>query len=613
MRQQQKKSEKTSNKFSRKKKRQAQKETNQTFTSATTRYSVHETQTENHKNARNKTVISHHSKTTEQHIKYPKKDTSQKITTSPPQPYPKESGPNCLLKIQDWLFLGVIILITFCVYSNTFNVPFYLDDERLLTDPDIQIQTLSIPALKKAAFDNWYPNRPVPNLTFALNYYFHKLRIRGYHLVNLSIHIMTALSLYCFLKLTLRLAYQDNERRLHDNSLPFLAALIWSIHPLQIQSVTYLLQRMNSMAALFMLLALICYVLGRQAKGKTKGYVLFLASCTCGFIAVACKEQAVLLPFLIILYEWYFFQDMEVVWLKRFIIPLSLIFIIPFVAFLAMSKGNPMQLLAGEYARYDFNTLERLMTEFRVVVFYLSLLFFPHPSRLNLEHDFTISTSLINPITTVFSLVLIIGMLGVAIYTAKRERLVSFAILWFFINHVIESTIIPLELVYEHRNYIPSMFVLLLFVLAGYRFIRVPYVKYLIPLVFIVPFTVWTYQRNEVWTDKVVFFEDSVRKSPNMWRAWDSLGLSYFNAWQDDKAIGAYKKSIEIRDSVWWTHQNLASALNRQGEHVEAMKHLRIAKNLLNRETSRELQGQKNKIITMIQSTQNMMNRPPRS
>ena len=513
----------------------------------------------------------------------------------------------------DWLLLGIIILITFLIYSNAFNAPFYLDDEKMLTDPAIQLKTISLNSIERAAFDNLAPSRPIPNLTFAFNYYFNGMKLKGYHLVNLFIHLLTGVALFYFLKLTLRLSPQSQDSFLNSSIIPFLAAFLWSVHPLQIQSVTYIYQRMNSLAALFFLLSLISYVLGRHQKHMTRKYGLFITSALCALLGIASKEQVVVLPLIIVLYEWYFFQDMQTAWQKKHKVPLALIFILPLVVFLIISKGNPMQIIDTEYSRYDFNAPQRLMTEMRVLIFYLSLVFFPHPSRLNLEHDFSISTSLIHPLSTLPSLGLIIGLIVFALYMARKERLISFCILWFFITHLIESTIIPLELVYEHRNYVPSMLILFLVIVISYRFTKLRYANLVIPCLLIIVFSLWTHQRNALWANRVQFYEDCVSKTPNFWRVWDSLGLAYFTDWQDEKAIEAFKKSISLRDNIWWPHQNLANALNRQGRHQEALDHLMITRNLLANDPSPAMQERRNRVLVMIKSTQTMLNSPPRA
>ena len=118
---------------------------------------------------------------------------------------------------------------------------------------------------------------------------------------------------------------------------------------------------------------------------------------------------------------------------------------------------DPIARILSGYKFRDFTLPQRMLTELRVVIFYISLLLWPQPSRLNLDHDFAISYSLVDPLTTLISFAIIIILIAAAILIARREPLLSFGILWFFGNLVIESSVIGLELVFEHRNYLPSM------------------------------------------------------------------------------------------------------------------------------------------------------------
>ena len=117
----------------------------------------------------------------------------------------------------------------------------------------------------------------------------------------------------------------------------------------------------------------------------------------------------------------------------------------------------------------DFTLQERLLTQFRVVIFYISLVVLPYPSRLTLEHDFALSYSLLDPFTTLLSLFALLLFILAAIFSARRERIFSFCILWFFGNLFIESSFIPLEIIFEHRTYLPSMMLIFLFIIIRYN------------------------------------------------------------------------------------------------------------------------------------------------
>jgi hypothetical protein len=133
---------------------------------------------------------------------------------------------------------------------------------------------------------------------------------------------------------------------------------------------------------------------------------------------------------------------------------------------------HPVEKILSGYKARDFTPAQRVLTQFRVVIFYITLLIFPHPSRLNLDHDFPISNSLIDPVTTILSIGVIVGLMGLAIYKGKKERLLSFCILWFLANLVIESSVIGLEIIFEHRMYLPFMLLSLMAVTLAYRYIK---------------------------------------------------------------------------------------------------------------------------------------------
>ena len=164
---------------------------------------------------------------------------------------------------------------------------------------------------------------------------------------------------------------------IHQRQPPFFTVFIWLVHPVQTQSVTYVVQRMNAMAAMFYVMSFLLYVKARLAEGKQKRWLLFLGCILAGILALGSKEIAATLPFFIFLYEWYFFQDLSLIWLKRHffaIIGISTLFII--VLFMYMGK-HPIAFILSGYQIRDFTLMERVLTEFRVVIFYMSLLIFP--------------------------------------------------------------------------------------------------------------------------------------------------------------------------------------------------------------------------------------------
>ena len=471
------------------------------------------------------------------------------------------------------LLLSCLALFVFMLYSNTLEGPFVYDDlSNIQANPHIRLTQFNLEDIKTAGLNKDSSNRPISFISFSLNYYFHKYDVTGYHLINILIHITTGLLLFFLLKTTLSLPSLQSEYKA-PFWIPFIAVMLWLIHPINTQSVTYIVQRMNSMAAMFYILAFLLYVKGRLADIRWKKHVLFAACTLSGALSLGSKEIAATLPFFILLYEWYFFQNLSSHWLKRHLKPFAAILILVAIGVFFYLGAHQIEKILMGYDGYDFTLTQRLMTQFRVVLFYLSLLLFPHPSRLNLEHDFPLSYSLIDPITTLLAMTAIVGLIGLSIWKRKRDRLLSFCILWFFGNLVIESTVIPLELIYEHRIYLPSMFVCLLTVILAYRFKFYNKLGIATLCALLVIFSAWTYKRNATWQDDVTFWRDSVSKSPKKARPHLSLGFALHGRGKLDEAIKYYQEALRLKPDYDKGHNNLGVALKEKGRLDEAISH----------------------------------------
>ena len=478
--------------------------------------------------------------------------------------------------IQRLSILLLFIIVGSLIYSNSLKVPFYFDDTlRIEENPHIRLTKLSLKKIVNAAFNEVSSKkRPVGNITFALNYYFHQYKLKGYHIVNITIHLLSGIFLYLFIKNTLSIPWLTSKYD-HPEAIAFFAALLWLVHPLHTQSVTYIIQRLNSMAAMFYMLSFWLYVKGRLAPENAKRWPWYAGSALAGILALGSKENAAMLPLFIFLYEWYFFQDLNRDWLKRHLkYAFGVVILFSLIALIYLGT-NPFEKLKSlnDYAHHEFTLTERVLTQSRVVIYYLSLLAYPHPSRLNLDYDFTLSHSLIDPVTTLLSLCIIFGLIGLAVYTAKKERLLSFCILWFFGNLVIESSVIPLAIIFEHRTYLPSMLVSLLAVTLGYRYIKYKWSGVALVLVAAIVFSFWTYQRNNIWRDPVALWCDCVKKSPQKSRPHNNLGAALDEQDRTEEAIEHYLQALRIKPDNEKAHNNLGNALEKQGHAEEAVEH----------------------------------------
>jgi len=501
---------------------------------------------------------------------------AHRVAPSPPHGLPPRHSqpPRSALEV---IGLAVMALAVIAIYADTLTSPFVFDDEHnIQNNIYIRLERIDLPSLWSAAFDSPLKYRPFSNLGFALNYYLHRENVVGYHAVNLLVHIAAAVLFYLLAKATLTtaaLGFSDKKAAL----IAYLAAVLWAVHPLQTQSVSYIVQRMNSQSALFFVLALLLYVRFRGAPAGGRRRLLLSGCVLSGILAVGSKEIAATLPVFILLYEWYFFQNLEGRFLRRHAAVILLGLALAAAIGLLFLQGEPIGTILSGYALRDFTLSQRLLTQPRVVVLYLSLIFWPHPSRLNLDHDFPVSVSLLRPTETLGAIALIGLLLTAAVILAKRERLLSFGILWFFGNLVIESSVIGLEMVFEHRVYLPSMFLILALVALALKRIKPAWLA-------VAPLTVaaltgcwWTYQRNAVWSDPVAFWEDSARKSPRKVRPHNNLGTSLARKQEYGRAVKAFEAALAIDPEAVRPHYNLAAVLAATGDYETAAEHLREA------------------------------------
>ncbi|GAB6058155.1 tetratricopeptide repeat protein [Desulfonatronum parangueonense] len=388
-------------------------------------------------------------------------------------------------------------------------------------------------------------------LTFGLNYYIHGLDVFGYHLVNLAIHYLSALFLYLIIFNTLHLPLLARKYAAHAGSIALLATILWAISPIQVTAVTYIVQRMASMAGMFFIMAMFFYLKGRTGEGLLRKIVCFTLCIMSGLLAVASKENAAILPVVIFLYDLILIQGVNRETLKRNLLWAAVPLVI--LIGLAFVLANPLNMLSG-YANREFTLMERLLTQPRILVYYVSLMLYPIMDRLTLVHEIELSRSLFTPWTTLPAILFWGGVVGLGTFLAKKQPLISFCLLFFVVTHLIESSIIPLELIYEHRNYIPSMMFFLLLAIgfvtlleflrqAGKNLALVFVAGLLCFMLFDQGHTV--YARNQLFHHPLYLWEDNVKKAPGLSRVHNNLGQVYWDMGEYEKARISFMRAIE--------------------------------------------------------------------
>ena len=473
-------------------------------------------------------------------------------------------------------FLVIIILIS-AIYSPSINGPFIFDDNiNILTNTGIRISELSFDSIDKVLTASHLKERPVSNVSFALNYYFHQYNVFGYHLVNVIIHILNCWLVFFLTEFVLKKETEKNSRS-YPVWVPLIVALLWGAHPLQTQSVSYVIQRMTSLATFFYLSSLVLYIIARQTEGSRAKIVLYCSTVVTAILAVGSKEIAVTLPFFIFLFEWYYFQSMNLLWLKKNGKYVLLPVVVSICLVFAYLGSNPFERALVGFDYKTFTIEQRILTEWRVVIFYVGLLLFPHPSRLSFEHLFPLSSSFFQPFSTFVAFLTIILTLCAAVYYARRERLISFAIFWYFGNLVLESTIIPIEIIFEHRVYLPSVFVIIAIVAVLLRIIKSQKTVLFLLAFILLTLSAWTYQRNIMWGDDVSFMKDNMAKVPVKYRMYTNLANSLLEEKKYSEAISYYYQALKLYPYDAHAYLGLGASYYNQGKYKEAAINYRKA------------------------------------
>lgn len=402
------------------------------------------------------------------------------------------------------------IIVTFLAYWPGLSGPLFLDDL-----PQLQgliTQSADDPATVLANHilsSSGSFGRPVAMATFVASAISHGPDIWWWKYENVMLHLINGLLVFWFTALLFRNAVRsDGSQHWFAGAI---AAAFWLLHPLQISTVLYTVQRMTELSALFVLAGLICYIKGRerQMTGDVRGWLLIGLGLGVFFpLAVLGKESALLFPILCSLVEIFVLKfggdaaARNKIKLLHGAIGLGCLLAAVYVL------ANFSTFVLDRYAMREFSFSERIYTELRVIVLYLSQLLLPVQSKMGFFHDdIRLSTSLFEPITTLLSGISIIALIGGAVIARKRLPLFAFGILFYFASHALESTIFPLELMFEHRNYLPSVGIVVAVIAIVQAIIPSRTALVLIVVVGLSGFSFLTWQRAITWSSPSTMYQ----------------------------------------------------------------------------------------------------------
>ncbi len=458
-----------------------------------------------------------------------------------------------------------LLFVGLSIYFLSLHAPFQMDD-----DVHIVQNTAIKHLLEIRNIWNYDPFRFITNLTLAVNHACFGLNVTGYHVTNLLIHILNSFLVFQFAGLifkTPQAGHHLSERQI--TQIAFFASLIFLVHPIQTQAVTYTVQRATSLAALFYLITMNGYLKFRLLNSR-RHYGLALAA---SFLSVFTKQTVVTFPFALMLIEFFLLaQDFKSA--KK-----SLYYIAPFfltvllIPWMYVNRFNLTSIghlinLTKESAK--ISRLHYLFTQFRVWVTYLRLLVIP--IHQNFDYDYPLYTHFFYP-EVLASFLLSFSILLAAARISKRYRIISFGIFFFYLSFLPDSSVFPLsDVIAEHRLYLPMISFSVVFAASIFWVIKNEKIRRNISILTVIVFGLLTCARNWIWSDSIRLMEDVVRKSPNKARPHNNLGNFYWRNHEDKKAEAEFQSAIQHGPKYFEAYQNLGALYYSKGRLEEAVQ-----------------------------------------
>lgn len=499
---------------------------------------------------------------------------------------PSSSPRLSVTLLRPHVFAGLLIaFVALLSYSNTFHASFNFDDiDNILINPLVKSGNGSL-------WDTMLTSRrAVGQLTFAMNYRISGTNVLGYHLTNLSIHILSSCVLYLLILVTCRNAERRHasprfvpDQNFSGQIVALFTALLFVAHPVQTQAVTYIVQRLSSLCTLFYLAAMFFYAVARYnaeygainngaQRLKVWGYIT--AALISAILAVKTKEIAFTFPVMVLLYEFMFFHTDFNKRIKYLLLPVAApLAVLSIMVFQATRKFGVIGLREFTQAESNISRFDYLLTQLRVITTYIRLIFLPINQSIDYDYPFFTSFNL----EVAFSALLLGLIFSGAIWLWIRSnqmstspgslylRLMAFGIIWFFVTLSIESSIIPIiDVIFEHRLYLPLSGVALTTTAAimyvtnrpGQRFSTKPVMTMLFLTITLI-LAIATYKRNAIWANELTLWQDAYSKAPNKARVANNYAAALILRGRGETALPLLITSIERVPGHFTTWNNI--------------------------------------------------------
>ena len=356
---------------------------------------------------------------------------------------------------------------------------------------------------------------------------------------------------------------------------PFFAAGLFALHPIQSQAVIYISQRAALMACFFYLLSVIFYIQARQlhrkGSNRIKSFLFFVLCILFAIMAFLSKKNAASLPLMILMAEFMVFTDFRSGWIKKLTVIILLISLIS-LCFLwlggALRDDLPLVLQRIDRLTREttgFSRWQYLLTQFTVIFLYMRLIAFPN--GLNIDHAYPIKNEFFTGVTP-YTFLILIAILIFAIISAKKYKILSFGIFWFFIALSVESSIIPIrDTMVEHRVYLALPGICMIF---AFLMIKLAHIRKGLAISMSVGISlicaVSVFERAQTWQSELRLWQDSAKKAPHNARAWNNYGNSLFATHNYQAAFAAFKHAITASPSYAWPYCNLGKIYVKRGD-----------------------------------------------
>ena len=447
--------------------------------------------------------------------------------------------------------MALIIVLGFIVYGNSLNGKFIWDDEALVENNIYirnwsNIEKIFTKDIGAGAGEEFGFYRPLQMLTYMVDYSFWNLNVKGYHLTNVLLHILSALAIFWLINL-----FYD------DWLCSLLTSLFFVVHPIHTEAVTYISGRADSLAALFILLSFIFYIKYLHTK-KVFFYILVFLSYT---LALLSRENSLILPLVLLLYHYSFKQRLRA---KQFVPILTLALIYIIVRFTLLS------FLSSDIT-YSTTLFQRLPGFFVAITGYLRLMILPF--NLHMEYGKKLF-NLTHP-QAILGILILISLFIYIVGQRKTKGLIFFSLSWFLITLLPSSNLYPINAyMAEHWLYLPSIgFFLILakslsFLHKNKRFKILGIAITLFLLIF---YSCLTIKQNDYWQEPITFYKKTLKYAPDSSKTYNNLGVIYDDIGKKKEAIASYKKAIQTNSNYSDAYYNLGNTYSTLNKTEEAI------------------------------------------